>query len=198
VNDKGIQFIPFEDHLLKLRILIAAHCGPGGLWQDLQKDVDSFVHSCIHCLSSVPGKIVPRPLGHALHAVLPNKLLHFDFCYMGDGEEEFKYTLILKDDHSGYVRLVPTISWFTDYGIVEQWVSDRGTHFKNTLMKNLREALHSSHHFTLAYCPWSNGSVEVVCRELLRATRAILSEMQLDRKAWPSLMPIVQSQPTAR
>lgn len=57
----------------------------------------------------------------------------------------------------------------------------------------VKNQVKASHHFTLAYCPWSNGTVEVVCRELLRACRAILSEFQLPHTAWPSIMPVVQS-----
>lgn len=65
------------------------------------------------------------------------------------------------------------------FGIVNDWMSDRGSHFKNELIQSISESLKSSHHFTLAYCPRSNGTVEVVMRELLRASRALLSEFQL-------------------
>lgn len=85
------------------------------------------------------------------------------------------------------------LRWFAAFGIVTSWVSDRGSHFKNELVKSLKETLRSSHHFTLAYCPWSNGTVEVVCRELLRATRSLLSEFQLSQENWPSVIPIIQS-----
>eukprot|EP00171_Calliarthron_tuberculosum_P014724 IDg14724t1 len=113
---------------------------------------------------------------------------------MASGEDNMLYVLILKDDLSGYVRLIPTseadaetvakhlLEWFANFGVVSQWVSDRGSHFRNELIKALREATKSSHHFTLAYCPWSNGTVEVVCRELLRTSRALLSELQLPQK----------------
>ena len=60
-------------------------------------------------------------------------------------------------------------------------------------MRSLREQTVGSHHFTLAYCPRSNGTVEVVCRELLRATRALLSELKLPQKCWPDVIPVVQS-----
>lgn len=155
----------------------------------------------MHCISTKPGTIVPRPLGSALHATKPNELFHFDFCYMMEASDDKKYELILKDDFSGYVRLVPAeaanaetvadalIDWFSTFGVVTRWVSDRGTHFKNELIRILCASTKSSHHFTLAYCPWSNGTVEVVCRELLRATKAILSELQLPHKTWPSVIP---------
>ena len=206
--------------MLKLRIIIAAHTGNGGhrswrvtlasiqahfFWQKMTDDIKLFVGSCLHCLCTESGNIVPRPLGHALHAAEPNRLLHFDFCYMLNGEDGYVYCLILKDDHSGYVWLTPTkdttaetaadtlISWFAAFCVVKQWMSDRGSNFKNELVRVLKERIHSSHHFTLAYCPWSNGTVEVVCRELLRTTRALLSENQLPHKCWSSVKPVVHS-----
>jgi hypothetical protein len=123
---------------------------------------------------------------------------------MGPGGD-MKYVLILKDDLSSFVRLVPTstadaettadalISWFSDFGVVKTWVSDRGSHLKNEVVRSLREKTRGLHHFTLAYCPWSNGTVERVCRELLRATRALLSEFKLPPEAWPSVLPMVQA-----
>ena len=35
------------------------------------------------------------------------------------------------------------------------------------------------HHITLAHCPWSNGSIEVVGKAFLRCVRGLLSEFQL-------------------
>lgn len=219
-NDEGAIWIPFEDGQLKLRIIIAAHTGFGGhrswrvthatikshfWWPKQASDVENFVKSCLHCVATASGTIVPRPLGNTLHSSKPNKLLHFDFCHMGSSDKGNTYILILKDDFSGYVWLIPAtettadvtadalISWFASFGVVSNWVSDRGSHFKNMLVKKLREELKSDHHFTLAYCPWSNGTVEVVCRELIRTTRALLSEFQLPRTSWTKVLPVVQS-----
>ncbi len=59
------------------------------------------------------------------------------------------YVLILKDDLSGYVWLVATadadaesvaealLKWFAAFGVASKWVSDRGTHFKNELVRIL-------------------------------------------------------------
>jgi hypothetical protein len=55
------------------------------------------------------------------------------------------------------------------------------------------KALGTQHTFTVAYSPWSNGTVEVVCREVLRALRALISELHLQFKHWPSVVPILQS-----
>lgn len=96
--------------------------------------------------------------------------------------------MIIKDYLSGYVWLIPTIDttadttaeelirWFSSFGVLHQWVSDRDSHFKNELIEQLREKVKSEHHFILASCPWSNETVEVVCRELLRASITLLSE----------------------
>lgn len=219
-DNKGVIWIPTEDDALKLRIIIAAHNGPGGhrgiapttksistqfYWNGLGKDVKQFVSSCLHCLASEPGSVIPRPLAHTLHASQPNDLIHFDFCYIMKGVNDLKYILILKDDFSGYVWLIPSCDadspsvcvaltkWFSAFGVVRNWSSDQGSHFKNQLMRSVQEATKSSHHFTTAYCPWTNGSVEVFCRELLRALRALLSEFQLPSSSWPSMVPIIQS-----
>jgi hypothetical protein len=45
----------------------------------------------------------------------------------------------------------------------------------------------------VAYSPWSNETVEVVCREVLRALRALVSELQLGFKHWPSVVPMLPS-----
>ena len=122
-NSRGVLWIPSESTLLKLRIIIAAHTGHGGhrstnvtmatvrahfSWKKLENDIKSFVNTCLHCLCTQPATTVTRPLGHALHADHPNELLHFDFCHMSPAEDDLLYVLILKEDHSGYVWLVPT------------------------------------------------------------------------------------------
>jgi hypothetical protein len=56
----------------------------------------------------------------------------------------------------------------------------------------MRQALHSQHHFTTAYTPWANGTVERACRDVLRASRALLSEFRLRSDQWPEVAPIVQ------
>jgi len=220
-DDNEVIWIPSDvDDLLKLRILIASHTGAGGHrgirsstnalkkhfhWEGMTEDLKAFCNSCIHCLSTGTGAVLPRPLGSAIHASKPNQVLHLDFCYIGKSSSGQVYVLILKDDFSSYVWLKPCkaadaeatatslIEWFSAFGTVVQWVSDRGSHFKNEVVKELRERLHCSHHFTLAYCPWSNGSVEVVCRELIRTMRALSSEYQLPFKLWPVVVPVVQS-----
>lgn len=219
-DDQKVIWIPSDDDDLKIRILIAAHCGPSGhraksttlrellkhfYWKEADNCVDSFVKSCLHCLCTSSGKSIPRPFGHAIHATKPNEVIHFDYCYLGKSNIGPVYVLIVKDDLSSYTWLFPCdapntenvvdalTEWISSFGAPSQWVSDQGTHFKNEAMTVLKERLRCAHHFTLPYCPWTNGTVEVVCRELLRIIRALLSEFQLPFKVWPTLIPMVQS-----
>lgn len=220
LDPKKRAWIPEDDHMLKLRLLIAAHCGHAGHraktittsavakefhWETLEADVASFCQSCLHCLCTDSRVRVPRPLGSAIHAEKPNQVIHFDYCYIGKSAHGTKYVLIIKDDLSSYTWLYACesadaestadalIDWFAAFGPVSQWVSDQGTHFKNELLRILKDKFRAEHHFTLPYCPWSNGTVEVVCRELLRAVRALLSEFSLPFRFWPDVLPIVQS-----
>lgn len=81
---------------------------------------------------------------------------------------------------------------FSAFGISPQWTSDQGTHFKIEVIASLKETLRCSHHFTLPYCSWSNGTVDVACRELLCVLRVLILKLKFPFKLWPS-MPILQS-----
>jgi hypothetical protein len=217
---EGRVWIPDAATNLQLRICIVAHTSLGGhrgyrttkdsikalfFWTDLSADVRTFCNSCLHCCSTSSGDRTPRPFGQALHASLPNEIIHFDYLYMGPSAAGYKYLLIIKDDLSGYLWLVPSIAadtaatvdalstWFAAFGIAAVWVSDQGSHFKNQVMESLRKSLRTQHHFTTAYTPWANGTVERACREVLRAARALLSEFRLPPDQWPDVARIIQS-----
>jgi hypothetical protein len=59
-------------------------------------------------------------------------------------------------------------------------------------VEGLRQTLRTRHHFTVAYTPWSNGTVEVVNREIMRVFRALLDEFQIQQVDWPDLVKLVQ------
>jgi Integrase zinc binding domain/RNase H-like domain found in reverse transcriptase len=217
VDDR--TWIPPDATALKLGVLIAAHMGPAGhrgpdatrrmvqrhfVWAGARREIEAFRSSCLQCLSA-GGARVRRPLGHAMHAERPNQIIHFDNCYIGPANENITYVLILKDDLSSWTRLVPCktadalttanalVHWFAEFDTVLNWVRDQGSHFKNKVIKELRQLTRGQHHFTLPYTPWSNGTVEVVCRELLRCLKVLRLEFKRPFTAWPSLLPMVQS-----
>jgi len=89
MDSQNRVWIPEDDAELKLRILIAAHCGMAGhraktntvsavskeyYWKTLDIDTQSFCDSCIHCLCTDSKQRIPRPLGNALHGEKPNEV----------------------------------------------------------------------------------------------------------------------------
>lgn len=73
---------------------------------------------CLHRMATASGK-VPRPLGETLRAAKQNKLLHFDFLTMAEGEGGVKYVLVLKDNMSGFVELVSCVQATSDEKLPE-------------------------------------------------------------------------------
>lgn len=127
----------------------------------------------------------PRVLGDAMHAEHPNELIHWDYLLMGVSDSGEAYILVIKADASKYVWLLPCatadadttfndwLEWFASLGVCRTWVSDQGTRFKNKPIEALQHALGAHHHFTMAKCPCSNGTVKVAMREVLRCCRAL-------------------------
>jgi hypothetical protein len=76
-------------------------------WTRMAKDVKVFVLNYLHCVATIPGDKVPRPLGTQLHATKPNEILYFYFFYIGLSRDwKYQYLLLLKDDMSGYLWLM--------------------------------------------------------------------------------------------
>lgn len=114
--------VPDTDADLLLRLCITAHtsatgyCGrlsteqelsPAFSWSFLSNDVCLFVSSCIHCISTKKGEMIPRPHSPALHGTEPNDLLQFYNIELGLGSTGDNYILMLCDDRSGYSWLYP-------------------------------------------------------------------------------------------
>ncbi|OQR83686.1 hypothetical protein ACHHYP_14408 [Achlya hypogyna] len=218
-NDDRPIWIPDDAADLQQRLCVVAHAGIAGhrggdatfsalrhfaWWSTMKADVDYFLKSCLHCMK-VRGKVVPRPYGATLHAEKPNELLHFDWLSLPTAYNGMAYVLVMKDDMSGFCILYPSstadatttaqalMHWFAMFGVVNTWVSDCGSHFKNSITEELSNLVGAHHHFVTPYCPWANGTVEVVNASVLRMLKALSSELRLRTDRWPDLLPLVQS-----
>jgi transposase InsO family protein len=69
--------------------------------------------------------------------------------------------------------------WFAVFVVVLLWISDRGSHFKNDVARRMQKELKAKHHFTTANCPWSNGTIESACKQVIPAFRVVLSELKM-------------------
>jgi transposase InsO family protein len=213
-------WIPERAVELQIRLCVEAHCRSAGhraykatigatkeyvAWTTMAKDVKAFVQNCLHRVATIPGDKVPRPLGTQLHATKPNKILHFDFLYIGLSRDgKYQYLLLLKDDLSGYLWHVPcctadaaatvtaVMRWFAVFGVVLLWISDRGSHFKNEVVRRVQKELKAKHHFTTANCPWSNGTIKSACKQVSRAFRTVLSELKMYADEWLDMVSMVQ------
>lgn len=78
---------------------------------------------------------------------------------------------MLRDDHIGYCWFYPSpttnaetaadslVDWSAAFGVPVYIMSDGPAHFKNETIRRLTKGLRTHHHFTLSYCPWSNGAI---------------------------------------
>jgi hypothetical protein len=83
--------------------------------------------------------------------------------------------------------------WFAVFGVVLLWISDRGSHFKNEVVRRVQKELKAKHHFTTANYPWSNVTIESACKQVIRAFRAVISVLKMYADEWPEVVSMVQS-----
>lgn len=70
---------------------------------------ETFVDSCIHCLSPESRKkvlrSVLRPMGQAPNRSEPNEVINFKFCYISNRKQDNVYELVIKNDLRFHVCL---------------------------------------------------------------------------------------------
>lgn len=71
--------------------------------------------------------------------------------------------------------------------------ADPRTHFTAAVFQRLIRDEEINHYMTIAYCLWVNGTVERVCRDVLRSERALLSEWRLVRRRCPTVIECIQA-----
>ncbi len=172
------------------------------VWTDMDLMIEDFCQKCILCAKTRAGDRVPRPLGNLSVGEFPNDLIHFDYLYLDEGR--YSYLLLIKDDFTGYCMLHRAraadadttaeglAAWISLFGVPKMFHSDTGSHFKNKTMRALSNALGVDHSFAVAYSPWSNGTVERLCRSVLDVFRKICSKNGKAYKEWDLYSQAVQ------
>lgn len=146
-----------------------------------------------------------RPLAEALHGEKLDEVLHSDFLYMGPSEgSNIKYLLLAKDDLRSHIWLYLCDSavsdaatsalgnWMTCFGGMRWLVTDQGSHFIASLMASRPKDAPISHHFTTPYCPCPSGTVERLCKEVLRISKSLLSKWKWQTIQWSATVKAVQ------
>ena len=219
-NIGGKVWIPPKNSELQIKLLVVGHFGPSGhrgneatlsilrasyTWENMEGDCAEFVAMSLHCLTGKTGYKIPRPLSVTLNGMKPNEVIHIDFLYMGHGIDGLKYILVIRDDISSYLWLIPTgkadaeaaadglTGWIRVFTIMIISVSDQGSRFKNRVMKEIADVHKIKHHFTVAYSPWINGTVESCMKHIQAANRCLQSGLKLGPKDWPLITGMIQT-----
>ena len=219
IDPHGKIWVPAEAERLKWVLFALAHQGLAGhrgqkatlanlqrrfTWTAMQQEVSKWRCNCLQCIKLHTGETIPRPLGSQLLAEYPGEIVSMDYIKMGTTRTGYLYVLMLVDRLSRLVMFVPAgkatavlaarslLRWSAQHGLPKWVISDGGSHFKNTLLEELTSLMGIRHHVTLAYCPWANGSVEVVGKDLLWTMRALCSEFRTGLDEWDLLLPLVE------
>ena len=173
-------------------------------WPGIEKTCKEIIQLCLCCVWTQEGTKIPRATTETVYATVPGEALAMDFLYIGPSNKGEKYILVLKDLFSQRVRLVncdaadseeaasAIIEWCADFGVFEVLTSDQGSHFVNWVVGELADKLGFEHHVTTVYNARSNGSVERVNREFLKAIRALRIEQKTAALDWTDLTKVIQ------
>ena len=113
-------WIPSEASSLLQRLFIISHCGAQGHRGEetmlshlrdifsiahVEQLVRKFLRSCLICLQTKGGRVIPRPYGPLIRASSRNEILHWDFLTLDDTYENERYVLVLKDNATHYSEM---------------------------------------------------------------------------------------------
>jgi hypothetical protein len=102
---------------------VEAHCGSAGhreyevtlgamkeyvAWTTMAKDFKVFVQNCLHCFAAIPGIRFPTRWIHGYMQPIPTRFCtSTSFTLWLSIDDKNQYSLLLKDDLSGCIWLVP-------------------------------------------------------------------------------------------
>ena len=173
-------------------------------WTTMEREVQGWRLACLQCIKLYSGEVIPRPIGSQLMAERPGEMVSLDYIKLGNTRAGLLYVLMLVDRFTRLVMFLPTgnatgvfaarglVRWASQHGLPQWLITDGASHFKNEIMKELAQLMGIEHHITLAYCPWANGSVEIVGRDLLWTLRVLTSEFRAGLDEWDLVLPLVQ------
>ena len=219
VNNEGKIRIP-DDDKIKTDIFIAGHYGAAGHrgkdtmktilseifdWSDIKEKMNELYDECIYCIQIKTAPILPTQYQDGIYAKERNEILHMDYIYIGESENNISYLLMLKDNYSKFIMLFKCEKpsgeitynafheWISLFGVPKSIVSDQGSHFKFELLKMVCNRIGVRQTFTLPYCPWLNGTIERLGRTLLDLFKLLILETKTSTTQWDYFKDIVQT-----
>eukprot|EP00924_Labyrinthula_sp_SR-Ha-C_P014518 maker-scaffold_34-augustus-gene-0.59-mRNA-1 protein AED:0.45 eAED:0.46 QI:0/0/0/0.5/0.66/0.5/4/0/1472 len=211
INKQGKIIIPGE---LIERFIVTAHNDSGhGSVDEVMRILEPFFFVniprnkqkilvqnlkkwCLHCDKDI--KMIRRPLGEIYHLIKREVVLHLDFLKVKES-----YILVILEDVSRKVLLIEDpspcaavvvralVMWRGLIGLPPTFtlVSDNGSHFNNEVLKTFESRFPAERKFSIVYSPWSNGSIEVMNRFVLRVLRQLCSCYMIEKEKRSELLP---------
>jgi len=156
-------------------------------WLTKKRFVKKFVKHCPFCMKmrEIKPKIHSSPFVLSTYNMFER--VAFDTIGpLNESEDNHKYILVLICTFSRWVHLFALkrltakeaaeklIQYIGIYGTPKQFLSDRGTQFKNEVFAELTRLLGVDHQFSTAYSSEENGIVERVNKEVMNRLRAFI------------------------
>lgn len=193
--------------------LVGGHCGQKATinkikqkynWKGLNRDVITYISKCVACqtekIDRHPSRNPMTIVTSANHA-LEKIAIDLTGPYITKDKIINKYGLTIQDDLSKFIKFVPIESkeasivakalvenWILIFGVPKIILSDNGTEFCNSLMKELSEIFGFKNITTSVAYPQSNGSVERAHARLTEYIRTVSREGSDSSKNWDEYM----------
>ena len=168
-------------------------------WPRMFSDIKRYIASCIRCqlASNHRGK---RPPLNPIPVSPKFERWHVDFLGpLNPSQSGHKYILLFVDSFSRWCEAFPVKSAdaattasvlyseiICRYGAPAKLVSDRGTHFVNSLIQSLCDIFGVKRQLSSPYHPCSNAVCERFNSFLNKSLRSYVNDTQSD---WPGLIP---------
>lgn len=171
-------------------------------WKNLVKDVTQFIKSCPNCQQN---KILNgKPIGKLNPIQITSKPLNrLTFDYLGplSASNKKKYIIVAVCNNTKFmftkavtaataestVKFI--IQIITQVGCFQYFSSDRGTHFKNELVKKTCENLGIKQECSTAYSPQTQGIVEKINGVICASLRNCIENN--DQSKWSYYLPYI-------
>ena len=170
-------------------------------WPRMYEDIREYVKSCTTCQRAKNARPRPPPL-HPLPTPTLFNRWHMDFLGpvkpSADGK---RYILLIVDAFSRWseafaveaadaitVAKVLYSEIITRYGVPHEILTDRGTHFANTLIEALCKIFNVRRTMTSPYKPSTNAACERMNSFINQTMRTYVDDSQED---WPKYLPAI-------
>ena len=157
-------------------------------WSNMRRDVENYVRQCESCQKNKIHKRNKIPMKITTTAAEPFEKLYMDIVVLPESNRGNKYGLVVQDDLTRYLIVAPMENQESEtvartfvehmickFGAPIELVTDNGTNFVSSLMKNICKILKIKKITTSPYHPQAN-LVERSNRELKIYLRQYIGE----------------------